>query len=152
MLSHCYMLQNCHLSVQLNIHLNIQSNMAAEPDDVKVSEPASQDTANLCTKILDFRGFDSSIILMLRGGIPRPIGNFPEVLSQRILAGRFFVGRFGVHERQTVCAGGLYLSPTMTGLPHGMRLACLTRTDWHLDRSGRLVFDGYTFMYTRRCL
>ena len=26
-------------------------------------------TANLCTKILDFRGFDSSIILILRGGI-----------------------------------------------------------------------------------
>ena len=34
-------------------------------------------TANLCTIILDFRGFDQSIILSLRGGIPRPIGNFP---------------------------------------------------------------------------
>ena len=29
-------------------------------------------TANLRTKILDFRGFDSSIILIWRGGIPRP--------------------------------------------------------------------------------
>ena len=26
-------------------------------------------TANLCTKIVDFRGYDSSIILILRGGI-----------------------------------------------------------------------------------
>ena len=44
-------------------------------------------TASLRTKILDFRGFDSSIILSLRGGIPRPIGNFPESLSQAILVG-----------------------------------------------------------------
>ena len=29
-------------------------------------------TANFRAKILDFRGFDSSIILLLRGGIPRP--------------------------------------------------------------------------------
>ena len=34
-------------------------------------------TANLRTKILDFRGFDSSRILSLMGGIPRPIGDFP---------------------------------------------------------------------------
>ena len=29
---------------------------------------------NLPTNIVGFRGFDSSIILILRGGIPRPIG------------------------------------------------------------------------------
>ena len=29
----------------------------------------------------DFRGFDSSIFLVLRGGIPRSTGNFPEVLT-----------------------------------------------------------------------
>ena len=48
---------------------------------------ASKDarTANLRTKILDFRGFDSSIILISMGGILRPTGNFPEVLSQAIL-------------------------------------------------------------------
>ena len=34
-------------------------------------------TANLRTMIMHFRGFDSSIILILRGGIPRPIGNSP---------------------------------------------------------------------------
>ena len=45
------------------------------------------DTANFRTKILDFGGFDSSGILILRGGIPRPIGNFPKSLSQAILVG-----------------------------------------------------------------
>ena len=44
-------------------------------------------TANPRTNIMDFRGFDSSIILILRGGIPRPMWDFPESLSQAILAG-----------------------------------------------------------------
>ena len=44
----------------------------------------SSHTANLRTKILDSRGFDSSVILRLRGGIPRPIRDFPEDLSQGI--------------------------------------------------------------------
>ena len=44
-------------------------------------------TVNLRAKILDFRGFDSSIILILRGGILMSTGNFPEVSSQGILAG-----------------------------------------------------------------
>ena len=30
------------------------------------------------TKHLDFRGFDSSRFVMLRGGIPRPIGNLSK--------------------------------------------------------------------------
>ena len=46
-------------------------------------------TANLRTKILDFRGFDSSIILILRGGILMSMGNSLESLSQAISAGRF---------------------------------------------------------------
>ena len=41
--------------------------------------------ANLRTKILDFRGCDSSVILISRGGILMSIGNFPETLSQQIL-------------------------------------------------------------------
>ena len=53
-------------------------------------------TANLRTKILDFTGFDSSIIFILRGGIPRPIGNLPESLGQAILVGVMLVGRLGV--------------------------------------------------------
>ena len=52
--------------------------------------------ANLRTKIPDFRGFDSSILLMLRVGIPRPIGNFLGSLSQQTLAGIVLVGRSGV--------------------------------------------------------
>ena len=46
--------------------------------------------------MLDFRGFDSSIILSLRGGIPRPIVDFPESLSHAILVGIMLVGRLGV--------------------------------------------------------
>ena len=53
-------------------------------------------TANLRTNIMDFKGFDSSIILILWSGIPRPIGNFPESLSQAILVGVILVGRLGV--------------------------------------------------------
>ena len=56
----------------------------------------SPPTASLLTKILAFRGFDSSRILILRDGIPKPIGDFPEGLSQRILAGRFLAARFAV--------------------------------------------------------
>ena len=44
--------------------------------------------ANLRTKISDFRGFDSS-----RGEILMPMGNFPEMLSQRIFVGIILVGR-----------------------------------------------------------
>ena len=57
---------------------------------------ASGRTANLRTKIPDFRGFDSSTIIILRGGTPRTIGSFPESLSQAILAGIILVGRLGV--------------------------------------------------------
>ena len=52
--------------------------------------------ANLGTKILDFRGFDSSIILIFRGGILMSIRNFPYNLSQAILVGIILVGRLGV--------------------------------------------------------
>ena len=44
---------------------------------------------------MDVGGFDSSIILIRRGGIPRPIGDFPESLSQAILVGMMLVGRLG---------------------------------------------------------
>ena len=52
-------------------------------------------TANPRTNIMDFRWFDSSIILILRGGIRRPIGNFLESLSQAMLVGVMLVGRLG---------------------------------------------------------
>ena len=55
-------------------------------------------TANLPTNVVDFRGFDSSIVLIYRGGIPRCIRDFPESLSQAILVlvGIMLVGRLGV--------------------------------------------------------
>ena len=55
-----------------------------------------RDTANLLTNIMDFRGFDSSIILSLNCSIPRPIGYFPESLSQAISVGIMLAGRLGV--------------------------------------------------------
>ena len=55
-------------------------------------------TANLRTKIPDFRRFDSIRILVLMGGIPRPIWEFPEGLSQATLVGIILVGRLGVHD------------------------------------------------------
>ena len=52
------------------------------------------------TKILDFRGFDSSIIsILLRGGILMSIGNCLEKMSQAILAVTTLVGRLGVRAK-----------------------------------------------------
>ena len=45
---------------------------------------------------MDFTRFDSSIILILRGGIPRPTENFAESLSQSMLVGIILVRRLGV--------------------------------------------------------
>ena len=47
-------------------------------------------------KLMDFRGFDSNIILIERSGTPNPIGNLTESLSQAILVGVMSVGRLGV--------------------------------------------------------
>ena len=53
-------------------------------------------TPNLPTNIAGFRGFDSSVMLIPRVGIPRPTGDFPESLSQAILVGKMLVGRLGI--------------------------------------------------------
>ena len=45
---------------------------------------------------MEFRGFDSSIILIIRGGILMSIGDFLESLSHAILVGIMLVGRLGV--------------------------------------------------------
>ena len=45
---------------------------------------------------MDFRGFDSSRILISRVGIPKPMGNFSESLGQAILVGIILVGKLGV--------------------------------------------------------
>ena len=58
--------------------------------------------ANLRTKILDLRGFDSSRILIFRGEIFMSIGSFPELLSQRIVERVLLVGRLGVGSSRTM--------------------------------------------------
>ena len=72
-------------------------------------------TANFCTEILDFGGLDSSIISILRGGIPRSTGNFPEALSQGILVGIILVERLGVAATRGVSRrerGGRQVAPS----------------------------------------
>ena len=69
---------------------------AARCSAVILDRSALLSTANLRTKIIDFRGFDSSVVLIFRGGISRPIGNFPESLSQAILVVIILVGRLGI--------------------------------------------------------
>ena len=65
--------------------------------DLGIPTKRTLPTPNLPTDIVDFRGFDSSIILILGGGIPRPVGNIPESLSQAMLVGvMLVVGRLGV--------------------------------------------------------
>ena len=56
----------------------------------------SRATDNLRTKIMMSRGFDSSRIVSLRGGILMSTGNFLEMLSQLSLVGIILVGRLGV--------------------------------------------------------
>ena len=80
---------------------NVVSTSKQNPAGILASSPVlrrcwSLLTANFPTNIVDFRGFDSSIILILRGGIPRPIVDFPESLSQAMLAGIMLVGGLGV--------------------------------------------------------
>ena len=72
------------------------------------------------TNAVDFRGFDSSIIFIPRGGIPRPIGDFPESLTQAMLVGVTLVGGLGVTEehivrdtaRCAIYAGSVEVLPT----------------------------------------
>ena len=62
--------------------------MSSSSSSSSSSRSNSKNSApNLPTNIMDFRGFDSSVILILRGRIPRLVGNFPESLSQAMLIG-----------------------------------------------------------------
>ena len=51
---------------------------------IKKGPRGSSITANLRTNITDFRGFDSSIVLILRGGIIMSVGDITESSSQRV--------------------------------------------------------------------
>ena len=61
-------------------------------------------TPNRPTNIVDFKGFDSNIILTLRGGILMSIGDFLQSLSQAMLVGVMLVGRLGVSSASLVPA------------------------------------------------
>ena len=58
-------------------------------------------TANLPTNIVDFKGLDSSIVLIQRGGILMSIGDFPESLSRAMLVGIILVRGLGARSEQT---------------------------------------------------
>ena len=63
---------------------------------------AAKCTANLRTKIQDLGGFDSSRILIARGGVPRPNRGFPGKLESSNLSGgnlSILVGTLGVEPR-----------------------------------------------------
>ena len=68
-------------------------NVAACP---ALSDPGIRPAPDLPTNIADFRGFDSSVNLIIRADIPRPVGDFPESLTQAMLVGVMLVGRLGV--------------------------------------------------------
>ena len=50
-------------------------------DSVPGLRGCTANTPNLPTKIINFRGFDSSRILSLRGGILMSIGHFPSYVE-----------------------------------------------------------------------
>ena len=92
----------------------------------------------LRTKTLDCRGFDSSRILITRGGILMSIGNFPEGLSQGILAGIILVGRLGV--RPVLISSTRRISNPGSQIPY-------PNTQNHvLSRSKSIVFLGSVCM------
>ena len=82
------------------------------------------------TKILDFRGFDSSRILILRDEIPRSIGDFPECLSQGILAGIILAERLGVGDLRLAVTRGWPAAEPKTIADLG-GTTCLTLLVWY---------------------
>ena len=90
-----------HIYIYIYIYIILQGDLCAHAQGLlrhqevrRGGHGATSYTANFRTRILDFRGLDSSIVLISRGGIPRPIGNFPESLTRGILLGIILVGRF----------------------------------------------------------
>ena len=93
---------NIIFSVILSIiltHLNVisaTSSFRPHFDIIFKKAPGGSATANPPTNIVGFRGLDSSTILIQRGGIIRPIGDFSESLSQVMLVGTMSLGGLGV--------------------------------------------------------
>ena len=66
--------------------------------------------------MVEFRGFDSSVMLFVTGGIPRPIGDFLEVLSQAMLAEIMLVGRLGVAAQGCYAIAAIFKKGTRIGI------------------------------------
>ena len=62
----------CHKMIQYSMSYHVVSHATT-----------TYHTLNPPINIVDFRGLDSSIILILRGGIPRPIG-ISQGFSQKV--------------------------------------------------------------------
>ena len=61
-----------------SISYHAKTNTNAVDQTHMITNTADTLTPKLPTNILDFRGFDSSMILIITGGIPWPIGNVLE--------------------------------------------------------------------------
>ena len=85
-------------------------------------------------------------MLIIRGGIPRPIGDFPESLSQAILVGVMLVGRSGVREH---LKRQLWTSPPSSyihDLPRNSSTRCL-----HFSIRARHPCAGATLIFSASC-
>ena len=133
---HICILLYVSLSISLSLHIYIYIYIY-----ISISRSSRRRSmANLRTTIMDFLGFDSSRIWIPRGGIPRPIGgNFPEILSQRILAGRFLVGRLGVCGLFTLLSRNLFSRKPLTHMSE--------RTDCHQEGQFFISFQGSSGEY-----
>ena len=78
------------------VYIYIYIELFRFPSQKETPKRPPERSANLRAKLLDFRGFDSSIIFILRGEILMSVGNFPESSRQAILVGIILVGRLGV--------------------------------------------------------
>ena len=78
----------------LHVHVGVAGANGAEVHVASIIR--NQDTANIRTNIMDFRGSDSSTILIVKGWYSQAHREFPEILSQAILVGIMLVGRVGV--------------------------------------------------------
>ena len=78
------------------MQVGLKASLSRVDVNLKSAKDRRWNTPNPPTSIVDFRGFDSSIILNLRGGILLSFGDFPESLSQPMLVGIMLVGKLGV--------------------------------------------------------
>ena len=91
-----YILHGLSLRTGVDIRIDFPHAAFTTASHVVQTFVSAATTPNLPTNIVEFTGFDSSIILIQRGGIPRFIGDFPESLSQAMLVGVMLVGGLGV--------------------------------------------------------